>query len=830
MKIHFLFFLTIWVLFALPIFSQPIINGRVFDTESKQPLAFVSISYNKGEAGTLTDINGRFQIKATNIPKSLLFSYLGYETFEIPLLKKDLTTSLNIKLVKKGFSLSTVQIIAGENPANKVIQNAILNRNLNNPNNYASYHFYTYNKFVFTADTVNRTLYDTSSSKGYMMYDEDMPELNVIQDTVKVDSSYIKLKKFLDRQHLFLTESITEKKFKNPGLFYEKVLANRISGLKNPMFTLLATQMQSFSIYTDYIEILSEKYLSPLSIGSTNKYFFYIEDTLFQEKDTVYIISYKPKKGKNFIGLKGAIYINSNKYAVQNILAEPASNEATLYVKIQQQYQLIDGLWFPKNLNTDILFKNFKVNGYSVKGLGRTSLKDVEINIPISKKEIKINGIEIEENTIKRDEYFWNSYRTDSLSKKDRNTYRVMDSIGKAEKFDQKLTIFSSLLSGRLPFGLVDIELGKLIAYNQLEGLRLGVGAITNDKVSKSWALGAYTAFGFADKQFKYGGDLYRYLNKRKDNAIILSHSFDLIESASYSFYDLSSGLLNSTRAINLLYFDWAARSSIAYRFNTTKYWSGRIVLSHTNKETIKSNPYTYLPDNSANNIGINQFNLTEVGAYLRFAFREKYVKTPLQVINLGSRYPIIWVNLSHSFNAFGGEYSFSKAELKIQKSFNIRHLGRSTLHFASGITNAGIPLTEQYFTRGTSQHFTFFVPFAFQTMYANDFLNNRFTNIFWQHSFGSLLLNNKYTAPEVVICFNAGVGSLDKKEVHKNFPVFPLRGMEKGFYETGLLVNNLYKSGLQGIGIGAFYRLGPYSFMKWSDNLAVKISTIFNF
>jgi hypothetical protein len=62
----------------------------------------------------------------------------------------------------------------------------------------------------------------------------------------------------------------------------------------------------------------------------------------------------------------------------------------------------------------------------------------------------------------------------------------------------------------------------------------------------------------------------------------------------------------------------------------------------------------------------------------------------------------------------------------------------------------------------------------------------------------------------------------LSKPENHLNIPV---RSLEKGYYESGLLLNNLYRHFFTGYGIGVFYRYGPYSFDKSIDNFSFKFT-----
>jgi len=48
---------------------------------------------------------------------------------------------------------------------------------------------------------------------------------------------------------------------------------------------------------------------------------------------------------------------------------------------------------------------------------------------------------------------------------------------------------------------------------------------------------------------------------------------------------------------------------------------------------------------------------------------------------------------------------------------------------------------------------------------------------------------------------------------------------MDKGYFEGGLILNNILVSGFSGIGIGVFYNYGYYSSADWKSNIIPKIS-----
>ncbi|MFA4853064.1 MAG: DUF5686 family protein, partial [Bacteroidales bacterium] len=274
-----LFITFVLVIFSAALFSQDnFISGKVIDPQTKEPLAFVNILVNKDNQVSQTDIDGIFRITFKTTIDSLQFSYVGYETYVYKVLNK--TKNLIIELKKKQFLLNEVVIFPGENPAHRIINKVIENRDKNNPEKMNSFSYTSYNKMIFT-----------------------IPMDSLDKDTIRNDSDFIKVKKILKKQYLFLMESVTERKFMYPDKNNEKLVASKISGLKDPLLSLLFSQVQSFSFYNEIFHLLDKNYLNPISKGSPNKYFFLLEDTLYQGNDSVYIISYKPHRNQNFDGL-----------------------------------------------------------------------------------------------------------------------------------------------------------------------------------------------------------------------------------------------------------------------------------------------------------------------------------------------------------------------------------------------------------------------------------------------------------------------------------------------------------------------------------------------
>jgi hypothetical protein len=203
----------------------------------------------------------------------------------------------------------------------------------------------------------------------------------------KQDSSVVSMYEFFSQQYLFLMETVSKRKFLPPHFSEETILANRVSGLKNTDFFVLATNLQSFSFYGEEVSLLSNQYMSPLANNSIAKYLFILENTSVLQEDTVWTISYRPRKNKNFDGMEGLLFINSRSYAIQQVTASPITS-GPQKIKIQQQYELIENRrWFPVQLNATIVFNGMMINNVPMLGDGKSYIRHIQLDPPLKPSE-----------------------------------------------------------------------------------------------------------------------------------------------------------------------------------------------------------------------------------------------------------------------------------------------------------------------------------------------------------------------------------------------------------------------------------------------------------
>jgi hypothetical protein len=808
-------------------------SGRVVDSKSREPLAFVNIIINNNNySGVTTDIDGKFRIRHNQKIRTLTLSYVGYEQLVYPLGNRN--ENLVIPLVQTELALKEVEILPGVNPAHRIIRNAIDNRENNDPEKMKSFSYTMYDKTIFTiaSDTTVNKSFAIDTSRMKEMPDQAVAikaEIDSVKnDSAKMDSMATAITNFFNKQYLFLMENVTKRKFLEPDKSYNNVIATRMSGFRDPMFVFLSTQIQSFSFYKPFITIFQSSYVNPISSGSLSKYFFKIEDTTFSGKDTVYIIKFRPRKGTNFDGLKGVISINTHGWAIQNVIAEPASAGGGLRIKIQQMYELVDGEhWFPVQLNTDANLLFMQIGKYSAIASGRAYIRDIVLNPDMVRSEFNHLDVEVDKNAVSRKEDYWNQYRVDSLTSKDRETYRVIDSIGKAENFDKIAKTTQTLLSGRIPYKFIDFDINRVLNYNWYEGIILGVGAHTNDKLLKWLKFGGFYQYSFAISTAKYGGDFQFLLSRRNDITINGGYFYDLIESGGVSFLnDYESVLSGNWRQLMIRKLDRTQNFNFSFGFRTRKYLLVNVGLSQSFKRST-TNDFATQQGNAF--LLDNEFKFTEATLALKWAYGEKFIQTIDNKISLGTNYPTVWLQYTRGIKGFlNGEYDYNRIDLKVRKTFKIKYLGKLTVQLNGGYVDRSIPATNMYYGAGSYRLFTLYAPYSLATMRMNEFLSDKYTSLYIYHDFGYLLFKGKkWFHPEFAIAQNIAFGWLDHPERY-SFISPEVKTMDLGYYESGLLINNLVNLKIYTVGIGAFYRWGPYTFNYALDNFAFKVSVIF--
>lgn len=805
----------IFLYLLLPVWGASQINGRVTDAHTGEPLAFVNIIEQGTRNGTMTDIDGAFSLKLSDEKTPLQLSYVGYFGQTYPI--KNPEQQQQIKLHRRPYELEEVIVYPGENPAHRIVKNAINNRSSNDPEKLEGFIYTSYNKFLATLD------------QDFYLERWEMTG----------DSSQLQISEMLNKRHLFIMESVSERKFKSPNQSNEIIIANRVSGLENPMFSMLATELQPFSFYGATISLLENEYISPLNRAAFNRYFYNIEDTLYWNNDTVFVIAFRPARNTNFDGLSGLLYINTFKWAIQNVIAQPARAIVSgLSFRIQQKYELIDNKWFPTQLNTDIDFFNPEAQDPTaitpIRMLGRSYIKNIAINPPLSGRDFGPFSLDFSPQANNVKEAYWQTYRPDTISPREKNTYQFMDSLGNELNFDAILNSVEPLAFGEIPLGVLNIPINSIYRFNDFEKHRLGLGLATNNRFSKRFHLGGHYAWGTGDRKHKYGYFGSVVINKRNNLRLGGAYNFDVSERGGSNIM-LQNFILNTSMIRNFYMnkMDYTRRASAFFSFHS---WRNFLTteISVSKGKTHWTDLYYFTPGN--NEAGLRQYHFTEAMLRLRFAYGEKLANTPLRIIRLPSNYPVFYLNITNGLDNIGkGETDYWRFEGRIDYQYNIPLVGKQSWILEAGSTNQkSLPWPLLFTAKAGNRDFYLASPFSFGTMQMNEFAANQYAAVFFQHSFQNLLFRKTTYTPELVIIANAGFGKLLKAENHL---FMPAKSWEKGYYESGFAINKILPQrwarriifGMSP-GIELLYRFGPYSLPTARENITVKLSLVTSF
>ncbi|SHL24911.1 CarboxypepD_reg-like domain-containing protein [Flavobacterium saccharophilum] len=823
-------FCLLTLFFTLTIQAQFQINGIVTDA-NRRPLPFATITTSDNH-NTITDVDGKFDLKINAKTSTFAVSYIGFQTKIIALTANK--TFYSISLSEKTDDLKEV-VVSNENPALTIIKKVIANKNLNNPQKkLSSFEYKTYNKLIVTAnpDSIDGRI---DSSAAYKDFNKK---------TINVDSSDYKFKEIISKQHLFQTEKVSQYQFGNNKL-KETILGTKMAGFKQPVYEIIAFNLQSISVYGSKYELFETKHQSPIADNGFADYNYKLLDTVPIKGRDTYMIYFKNKKKRKSNGLEGVLYIDQENFAVAKAVMRI---KGVLDISGIHEFEYVpeEKIWFQSKTTFKIVKgksnDDIKILGGTIQFDG-----DIEDNFEPRKKtasdftyllsesnnfDIHYNTnspikdpslyIEIKDDASKKPEEFWDTYRKDSLDLKSQKTYQLLDSISISKRIEKRLGLGRKIINGYLPIGPIDLDLKKIISYNNYEGFRLGVGGITNDRFSKNFRIEGYTAYGTKDGNFKYSLGSGVLLDKSTNTWLNGSYTDDVREIASTVFaVDKRVFKIYDPRPINIStfykYISWKANVQTKIIPKTEAVFE----LARTDVEP----KFDYLFN--LNGQLYSSYVMTTAMASIVWAPFSDFMQTPTGRNETEKRFPRFTFQYTQSLpNVLENDFTFSKIDFKTEYEKKYLNGQKTSLLLQGGYAMGDVPITHLYNTMPNNltketiiQRITFAGRNSFETMFFNEFFSSQYIFFQVKHGFDRIKIMKK-VRPSLVLVTRMAWGNMENPEQHVG-PAY--KTLDKGFFESGIELNRIFK----GFGLGGFYRYGPNQLLKFEDNIAVKISYV---
>jgi hypothetical protein len=783
--------------------QETLIKGRVLDSLTRKPVSFASVVSSSQGRGTNANVDGYFSFTVKKPGEKLTISSIGY--------KRQTWTSTDganeIFLAPVSANMEAIVIKPNDiqDPfALSIIRKAIDNRRNNDPEELGSFSYTSYSKGV--VDTLKDDRAKKVSGK-------------IITPSANKDTG----------RYQFMVESVFEHKYKKPGLHNNRMTAQRVSGLGNPYIIGLITQIQYFSFYKDDFNVLRSQYHNPVSNKYYKSYVFSLVDSIRGNDDKLtYIISFRPRyKSMGLSLLKGQVHIHDADFAIVNVEASAYYSSSTSSITFKQNYEQVEGRWFPKQLLTQLMLlpgeeedDRKDEDDAAVKFNVTSYLKDIQLNPELKRSAFSNYEITIDENSGKRTDRYWDEKREMPLDNSEKRTFVYLDSVLSRDtgfrKFERRADVIGYLISGKIPVGNVNIELRDIVKLNEFETVRLGFGLSTNERFSEYHKLGASFGYGFRDNAWKYGG-YYEYKPSR-DNDLTLGVSYK----KDIYLWGMSGLLLPGIRSRNYQYLltdkaDDIRKTELYTRFRMLKKVEALAFANYQEREFNHGYEYS-VPGSTGKNV---TSSIYEAGIRVTTRFKQAKIKYGSLVLNgFKKDDPRLAIDLRAGRSVDGIEgIEYVRIEGLYENNFNLGRLGKVNYNISGGHISGTTPYSMLFSNLGTNRRsFDLFVPSTFSSMAPFEFTNTSYAALYTEFETGYIVQKRKKWGVSLFFPNSVGVGRYDQDMTHN----VAIRQMNKVYSETGMGLK--FRTRKRSVGVAAIYRYGNYSATDFADNIYFRV------
>ena len=793
-------FITLLLFGCTSSYSQTTISGRITDATSGDPLPYVAVRGNNISLGAITDFDGYYSIETDKEVDSLVAAYMGYATLKkAVVLGKSQTIDFSLSETANTLEEFVVRP-GGINPAIIIMKRARKRKKEYNPEKIEFYEYEGYNKVQLAVDNVS------DKFKKRKIFGAMAPLFDTISSFS--DSS---AKKVLP---VFVSETLSDYYFRKfPRRTKEVIKATKIQGVgvgdESYVSQILGSTFQQYNFYENNLYILDKDFISPLSIQANSYYFFTLKDSLIIDGKSCYQIQVDPKNPKDLV-FRGMLWIETNSYALKQLSLE-ITDEANLNfvekLKIQQEFEEVEPTyWLPKKTRVLIDIAELTNNTVGMIGLYYNSTKNTKVNkvheVPFYEEKITVA-----ENSFSKTEAFWDSSRHEKITEDDKRIYQMVDSLKNQPLVKTYIDIVEIAVEGHIPKGKIDLgPWYHLLGYNKLEGLRTRVGFRTSPKFHEDIQFRTYGAYGFKDKQFKYGVfadyvfDRKKWakmgLYVKKDVELIGLTDEDIGTSAIYdAFAMIGTDQINRSFTKKI----WGQKELI-------KGYTQTLNLTHKTYEFEKVGAFNFgYFDNPVDTTSIkSNYDIASINLRGRISHKEQFIYRRTNRYSLGNlKAPVLSFDYTHSFdNILGGDFTFDKVGLELWQFNSLGNLGTFEYTAKAYKTFGQAPYPSLFIMRGNQSFFSSALSYNLMDFF--EFAADQYVSIDYEHQFNGLIMNRvpllKKLKWRSFINTKAVYGTMSQS----NRRLMPIQNSEftnpnffvngKPYVETGYGIENIFR------------------------------------
>lgn len=663
---------------SLQSMAQQKITGRVID-EDGFPVSYASVQYKGYKIAVSSDGEGKFTIEKK--PGLMLtVTALSYRTETVKVDEK--TSFIEVKLKDDTHKLTEVVVKSKrgkytrkDNPAVELMRRVIAAKKKTDLTNHPYYQYDKYQKITLALNDLKKEQLEGKffSRRQYLLDQvETSPYNGKLTLPVSIDETV--------SQHIYRKDPKTEK---------DIIKGQQSNGIGQVIQTgeiLNTTLKEVFTdvdIYDDYVRLLQYPFPSPIGRTGISFYHYYLEDTVYVDRDLCYHLQFIPANTQDF-GFRGELYVlaDSTLHVKKCNLYMPHNSDVNYVkdMKIEQEYTKLDnGEWV---LSKDDMIAELHVNSVlqDLLVVRNTRLTDYafdELPKILFKGKAKVRH---DLDAMNRDEAYWNKYRQVDLTKSESSMDSFIHRMENSKGFKYIIFFVKALMENYVEIGSgtdgkrSKFDLGPVNTYlssNYVDGLRLRLAGRTMAALNPHFFWDGYAAYGTKSHDW-YTGNIFTYsLNKKKNSPFefpmrnltfevardIMSPSDDnLLHNKDNIFMTIRASTQDEMFLYHRQKLGFTYETDWGFRFNTS--------LRCQSNRTVGNLHYYKLDGSEVKKIRMTDFNIG-----INYNPGVTYVNTKQQRLPINLDSPEIGLSHTMGFKGFmGGQFHSNITKLSIYK------------------------------------------------------------------------------------------------------------------------------------------------------------------
>ena len=672
------FVVALLLVSTLQLMAQQKITGRVID-EDGFAVSYASVQYRGHKIAVSSNSQGKFSIEK-HPGWVLTVSALSYKSQTISVNEK--MDFIEVKLKDDSHKLNEVVVKTKrgkysrkDNPAVELMRRVIAAKKKTDLSNHDYYQYDKYQKITLALNDLKKEQLEGKffSKRQYLLDQvETSPYNGKLTLPVSIDETV--------SQHIYRKDPKTEKdiiKGQQSNGIGQVIQTGEI------LNTALKDAFTDVDIYDDYVRLLQYPFPSPIGRTGISFYHYYIEDTVYVERDLCYHLQFIPANSQDF-GFRGELYVlaDSSLHVKKCNLYMPHNTDVNYVknMKIEQEYTRLDnGEWV---LSKDDMIAELHVNSMlqDLLVVRNTRLTDYafdELPKILFKGKAKVRH---DMDAMNRDEAYWNKYRQVDLTKSESSMDSFIHRMENSKGFKYIIFFVKALMENYVEIGggtdgkKSKFDLGPVNTYiskNFVDGIRLRLAGRTMAALNPHFFWDGYAAYGTKSNDW-YTGNIFTYsLNKKKNSPfefpmrnLTFEVARDVTSPSDENLLHNKDNFFMTFRAATQDEMFLYHRQKLAFTYETDWGFRFNTSLRFQSNRTVGNLHYYHLDGTE-----VKKIRMTDLNVGINYNPGVTYVNTKQQRLPINLDSPEIGLSHTMGFKGFmGGQYHSNITKLSIYK------------------------------------------------------------------------------------------------------------------------------------------------------------------